>query len=277
MGRWIEVHGRGWFRVGAQHAAPLRHSGHRSPFVDAAPLLVMDAAQIRCSFVDAAPHIIVPGFRVVICEIGLGRGAACCAPTSFGAPQSARKWLPRHAHRTTSCPYERAMASARQHAPPVDQTASTRLFSSRNLSRDDLRMFSPVWSCANRRNDPDSIWENRCGMLDGPSKSFLARPFRCIRCHARSSAWHCGPGSSLRAPFRNRSDRRRIAGRGRQIVQISGNGPDQFRARRPPWRDLATKLFRSDHPQSCRSRSCATVYPGQSGQVGSQTARSVMT
>ncbi len=136
-------------------------------------------------------------------------------------------------------------------------------------------MFSPVWSCANRRNDPDSIWENGCGMLDGPSKSFLARPLRCIRCHARSSAWHFGPGSSLRASFRNRSNRRRIAGRGRQIFQISGNGPDQFRARRAPWRDLATKLFRSDHPQSCRSRSCAEVYPGQSGQVGSQTARSV--
>jgi len=182
-----------------------------------------------------------------------------------------------HAQRTTSCTNERAMVSARQHAPPVDQTASTRLFSSRNLSRDDLRLFSPVWSCANRRNDPDSIWENRCGMLDGPSKSFLARPFRCIRCHARSSAWHCGRGSSLRAPFRNRSDWRRIAGRRGQIVQVSGNGPDQLRARRAPWRDLATKLFRSDHPQSCRPRSCAKVYLGQSGQVGSPTARSVMT
>ena len=67
----------------------------------------------------------------------------------------------RPAHRTTSCTYERAMASARQHAPPVDQAASTRLFSSRNLSRDDLRMLSPVWSCANWRNDSDSIRKDR--------------------------------------------------------------------------------------------------------------------
>ncbi len=33
------------------------------------------------------------GFWVPICEIVMGRGAACCAPTSLGAPLSARKWL----------------------------------------------------------------------------------------------------------------------------------------------------------------------------------------
>ena len=187
---------------------------------------------------------------------------------------SARKWLPMHAHRTTSCTYERAMACARQHAPAVDQTAATRLFSSRNLSRDDLRMLSPVWSCANRGNDPQPIWENRCRMLDRPSQSLLARPFRCIRCHARPCARHSGTWSSLGAPVRDRPDRRRIAGRRRQVVQISSNGPDQFRTRRALWRDLATKLFRSDHPQSCRARSGAQVYPGQSGQLGSPTATS---
>src|SRR5690349_10178493 len=64
-------------------------------------------------------------------------GAQHAAPLRHSGHHSARKWLPMHVHPTASCAHEWAMASARQHAPPVDQTAWTRLFSSRNLCRDD--------------------------------------------------------------------------------------------------------------------------------------------
>ena len=65
--------------VGAQHAAPLL-------FMDgASPTVCLGMLRPNC-LGDAAPQHDFGGFWVLICEIVMGRGAACCAPTSLGAP-----------------------------------------------------------------------------------------------------------------------------------------------------------------------------------------------